>query len=154
MFVRKALWMFMSVCGLMALNLGPALAEAPVTHVVEMLNAHPEDAKQRQVFYPALLRIKSGDTVKFVSSDRGHNTQSIKGAIPIGAEPWRSPLGKNFEITFTQEGTYQYMCTPHYGMGMVGVILVGDHTSNLDAAKAKRHPGKAKKIFADLMEGL
>lgn len=124
------------------------------THVVKMLNKHPEDAKQRQIFYPAVLRVAPGDTVKFISSDKGHNTASVTGAIPDNAEPWKSKFGKDFEVTLTDEGTYQYLCTPHYGMGMVGVILVGDHTVNLENVKAKKHPGKAKKIFADLMDGL
>ena len=39
------------------------------------------------------------------------------------------------------------MCSPHYGLGMVGVVLVGDYSQNLEQAAAKRHPQRARKRF-------
>ena len=41
------------------------------------------------------------------------------------------------KITFTEEGTYVYQCTPHLMMAMVGlkVITVGDASVNLSAVK-------------------
>ena len=153
MVLRNVVMVSSIFVGMVAMSLVPHPASAE-THVIQMLNKNPDDPKQRQVFYPTVLSIQPGDTVRFVPSDKSHNTASVKGAIPQGAEPWRSKLNEEFEITLTEEGTYQYICTPHYGMGMVGVILVGDHSKNLDAAKAKKHPGKAKKVFTELMEGL
>jgi len=44
---------------------------------------------------------------------------------------------------------YGYRCKPHYGMGMVGMVVVGE-PANLDQAKAATHPGKAKQAFATL----
>jgi len=35
-------------------------------------------------------------------------------------------------VTFETEGTYGYICQPHATMGMIGFILVGDFTGNLD----------------------
>ena len=125
-------------------------------HVVEMLNKSALDKKERMVFEPNVIRISVGDTVRFVSKDRGHNTASIKGMLPSGADKWKSRLGKDFEVTYTADGTYGYMCSPHYGLGMVGVVLVGDFRRNLAQASARRHPSKARKrfekIFAEIRE--
>lgn len=102
------------------------------------------------VFEPALLRIEPGDTVRFVAEDKGHNSQSIDGMIPQGATAWRGAINEEIVVRFDVEGVYGYRCTPHYGMGMVGLVLVGDDLDNLDAAVEVRHPGKAQKVFEDL----
>ncbi|WFU18596.1 pseudoazurin [Bradyrhizobium sp. CB3481] len=105
------------------------------------------------VFEPALVKIAPGDTVKFVSTDKGHNAESIKGMLPEGAAPF---VGKNNEDTavkFDQEGVYGVKCLPHYGMGMVALVVVGK-PGNLDQAKAVPQVGKAKQTFAKLFETL
>lgn len=122
------------------------------THEVLMYNKDPDDKKQRNVFIPAVLKIEVGDTVKFISKSKGHNTQSDKKAIPEGAENWKSKIGKDFEVTYTVEGTYGYYCTPHRGLGMVGLVLVGDYKVNYDDVKASRQKGKAKKVYKKLYE--
>ena len=131
------------------IGVGSAFA---ATHEVLMLNKNPDDKKQRNVFYPNILKIEVGDTVKFISKSKGHNTESYKKTLPEGAEKWKSKISKDFEITYTAEGTYAYKCTPHAGMGMVGLILVGDHTVNYDAVKSAKYRGKAKKVFPKLFE--
>ena len=87
--------------------------------------------------------------MRFVSVDKGHNTESIKGMIPDGAAKWKSKISKDFEVTFETPGVYGYRCTPHYTLGMVGVVVVeGDNwDANLEAAKSVRQRGKAKKVF-------
>lgn len=122
------------------------------THEVLMYNKDPDNKKLRNVFVPAVLKIELGDTVKFISKSKGHNTQSDKKAIPEGAENWKSKIGKDFEVTYTVDGTYSYYCTPHRGLGMVGLILVGDYKVNLDDVKASKQRGKAKKIMKTLYE--
>ena len=128
-----------------------ALAE---THEVLMLNKDPENKKLRNVFIPAVLKIKAGDTVKFISKQKGHNTESMKGMIPEGAEKWKSKISKDFEITFDKPGIYGYRCTPHYTLGMVGILIVDGEgwDANLEAARAVKQRGKAKKIFKGLWE--
>ncbi|MBS3651861.1 hypothetical protein KEU06_24950 [Pseudaminobacter sp. 19-2017] len=54
-------------------------------------------------------------------------------------------------VTFDVEGIYGYKCAPHFGMGMVGVIQVGESTANLDAAETAKLPGKAKTRMAELI---
>jgi pseudoazurin len=88
------------------------------------------------VFGPPVLRIQPGDTVQFRATDRGHNAQSLDGMTPEGAEPFRGRIGEEIALTLTVEGTYGYVCQPHATMGMIGLILVGDFTINLDAVRA------------------
>lgn len=124
----------------------------PVVHEVQMLNKHPDDKKQKNVFLPDIVQAQPGDTIRFISVDKGHNSVSDKKMIPEGAEEWKSKTSKDVEITVTQEGTYGYYCTPHRSLGMVGLILVGDPTGNYEAAKAAKQKGKAKKVYKDIFE--
>ncbi len=122
------------------------------THIIEMRNADAADTNTLNVFSPGILRINKGDTVRFVMVDKGHNSASKKGMLPKGAQAWSGAIDEKLEITFDVEGTYGYLCSPHYQMGMVGLILVGDYTSNYDAAKKVRHAGKARKVFRQLFK--
>ncbi len=121
---------------------------------VLMLNAAPDDAQHTNIFAPDILHISPGDTVTFVPTNTGHNTASKRGMIPEGAAPWNSPMDEEFSITLTEPGIYGYMCLPHYEMGMVGLIIVGDPSANIDAARGVRHPGTARAAFHDLFERL
>ncbi len=147
--IMKSFTMAATAFAVALVGFGAPSAMAEV-HEVQMLNKDPGNKKLKNVFIPAVLKIQPGDTVKFVSVNKGHNTQSIKGMIPEGAEKWKSKLSKDFEITFKQEGSYGYKCSPHYALGMVGLILVGDYTSNFEAIKGKKVPKKARQIFEKL----
>ena len=46
---------------------------------IKMLN---KGAGHYMAFEPELVRIKPGDTIKFVMTDKGHNAVSIQGMIP------------------------------------------------------------------------
>ncbi len=105
------------------------------------------------VFEPAFVKIAPGDIVKFVSSDKGHNAESIKGMLPEGATPFQGKNGEDIAVKFDQEGVYGVKCLPHYGMGMVAMVVVGSPT-NLDQAKAVPQVGKAKQAFATLFDKL
>ena len=122
---------------------GAAIAE---NFDVQMLNKGAEGA---MVFEPAFVRAAVGDTVTFVSPDKGHNAESIEGMLPEGVEPFKSEMSKDFTLTLTAEGVYGIKCTPHYAMGMVALIQVGAPV-NLDAAAAVVQKGKAKARFEPL----
>ena len=117
-----------------------ALSEGPV-HEVKMLNSGTDGI---MVFEPAVIKISKGDTVNFVATDMSHNSASLDGMIPAGADSWNGALSQDISITFTEEGVYVYQCTPHAMMAMVGVIQVGDAV-NLDAVKAEA--SQKKSIF-------
>ena len=106
---------------------------------VTMLNQGTDGV---MVFEPSVLKISVGDTVTFKPTNPGHNSASIAGMIPPGANSWDGGMSQEVKVTFTEEGTYVYQCTPHLMMAMVGVIAVGDATVNLgqvkDAASEKK----------------
>ena len=130
----------------------PSLSVAGEMHVVQMLNKHPEDKKKRMVFHPLIQSVEPGDTVKFTADDKGHNSVSVDGMIPEGVEGWDGKINQEIEVTFEKPGVYGYRCTPHTAMGMVGLIIVrGDGMAdNLEAAKAVKQRGRAKKVWEEI----
>ena len=117
-------------------------------HVVKMLN---KGSAGMFVFEPALVKIAPGDTVTFVPVDKNHNAESIAGMIPAGAASFKGKMSQPLKVTFTKPGVYGYKCLPHYGLGMVGVVIVGNSKSNMHEAREVSHPGKARLVFAGLL---
>ena len=138
------------VLGALVATLGFAGAASAAEVEVKMLNKGTEGV---MVFEPAFVKINPGDTVKFVAADKGHNVESIETMLPEGGKAFTGKVNEEVSVTFDKAGVYGYRCKPHYGMGMVGMVVVGDAT-NLDQAKAATHPGKAKQAFATLFDKL
>lgn len=91
---------------------------------------HTINAEAR-AFKPDIIYIQPGDTVGWINMT-SHNSVSVEGVIPEGATPWQGQLGENLKVTLDKEGVYGYVCQPHIGFGMMGVIVVGKPT-NLEA---------------------
>ena len=102
------------------------------------------------VFEPALIKVAAGDTVTFIAADKGHNAETIKGMLPEGAEPFKGGIGKDIVVTFTLPGAYGVKCTPHFGMGMIALVVVGDAAANLEAARQVKLPKKAADRFEEI----
>lgn len=89
----------------------------------------------------------------FVARDKGHNSASVKGAVPEGFEAWNGKINQQITVTIQTAGVYLYQCTPHVGMGMIGAVVAGK-PDNLSAVRSVRLAGKAKKvadaIFAEI----
>jgi pseudoazurin len=117
---------------------------------VKMLNRGEKGA---MVFEPDFLRAAPGDTVRFIVADQGHNAEIVKDMLPEGAVPFKGKVNEEVVVTFDKAGVYGIKCAPHYGMGMVALIAVGD-PANAEEAKAIKHPGKAKSAFAALFDRL
>ncbi|MEM9128696.1 MAG: pseudoazurin [Pseudomonadota bacterium] len=132
--------------------LGFASAQEPTVHEVKMLNINPDNPRERMVFVPKVLKIQPGDSVKFISTDFGHNTQTSDGMIPAGTEGWKSKAGEDFTVTLTEPGLYGYNCQPHVAAGMVGLIIVEGEgmLQNLEEAKAVRQVGLARRVWDDI----
>ena len=116
-------------------------------HEVKMLNKGTEGI---MVFEPSLVKIAPGDSIHFVAVDKGHNVESIDGMIPEGATPFKGEMNKDVTVTLDKPGVYGFKCKPHYALGMVGLIVVGEPV-NKAAAAAVEQQGKAKKKFEDLL---
>lgn len=108
------------------------------------------------VFEPAAAKLKTGDTVRFVPTNPGHNVESIKTMLPAGAPVVKSAMGKEVAIVFDKPGTYGIKCPPHYGMGMIFVAKVGDGQPNFVDAKAaaEKAPSRIKKRFEEAFKNL
>lgn len=128
-----------TVAALMAGVCGAWAAE----HEVQMLN---KGEKGAMVFEPDFIQAAPGDTIRFIPTDKTHNAESIPTMLPEGAEPFKGKVNEDITITITQEGVYGIKCQPHYAMGMVALVVVGNPV-NLEEAKAVKHPGVARKRF-------
>ncbi len=115
---------------------------------VRMLN---RGEKGPMVFEPDFVQANPGDTISFIATDRGHDVMSIPGMLPEKAKSFKSKMGENFSITLQDEGVYGVKCSPHYGMGMVALIVIGKPVNEAEAT-SKTHPGKAKQRFSELFK--
>jgi plastocyanin len=74
-------------------------------------------------FNPNEIEVNVGDTIRWEWTGGTHTTTSLE--IPEGATPWDNPLNSTnqfFEYKVLTEGVYNYKCTPHQAMGMIGSL--------------------------------
>lgn len=133
---------------LATLMAGTAFAE---TFEVHMLNQGSDG--ERMVFEPAFVQAQPGDTIKFLPTDRGHNAELNDGMFPDGAEQFEGRINEEFEVTLDVEGVYGVICKPHFSMGMVMTIAVGDVDAPEDFLEG-RVPRGAKTRFEDQLANL
>ncbi|EFH10322.1 plastocyanin/azurin family copper-binding protein [Pseudoroseomonas cervicalis] len=127
---------------------GQGAAAEPAATVRE-LNRGPV-AGETFAYDPALVRIPVGGAVRFEPTDKGHNVTPIQALWPAGAPSLNVPFNAEATVTFDSPGVYPVQCTPHTGLGMVALIVVGDADMNEFAAKAASAPGLAPKARAKL----
>ena len=101
-------------------------------------------------FSPSFLLVEPGDTVTFIPVDKGHNAETILDMIPDAAQTWKGKTDEQFTVTLTVPGLYGFKCQPHFAMGMVGLIQVGNDRSNLTGIMNVRLPGKAAARMMEL----
>ncbi len=102
------------------------------------------------VFDPELVRVKPGDTVDFIASDRGHDVHSVNGMIPDGARPIDGKTNQDTKVTFNQPDIYVITCKIHTLMGMICVVVVGDPV-NIEKIDPSALPAKAKAKILTLL---
>ncbi len=86
------------------------------------------------VFDPDSLTIPPGTTVNFTWDSNNHNV--VPNSQPDGAG-WEGEgesgetfnEGHSYSHTFGTTGTYEYVCTPHEGVGMVASLTVEEGAS-------------------------
>ena len=105
------------------------------------------------VFYPEYVRVELGDTVTFKIVDKGHDVVSIPGMVPDGAKPILGKMNQDVVVIFSKPGLYGIKCTPHYSMGMVGLVKVGAPTPNRAAFQGAlaKIPSLAQKRLSPLI---
>ncbi len=116
---------------------------------IEMLN---KDANgNKMVFSQEVAKVQVGDTVTWLPSSKGHNVEMISSPNKM---KFKSKNGKKAKITFDTPGVYYYLCTPHKGMGMIGLVVVGDDISNIEDVRKAKAYGKSKKKLKKLLASL
>lgn len=105
------------------------------------------------VFEPALTKVTVGDTVTFIPADKGHNAETIQDMLPVGAAPFKGKISAEIAVTFDIPGAYGIKCTPHFGMGMVTLIVV-DEPANLTQVQAVKVSKKVEERFAAIYANL
>lgn len=93
-------------------------AQAQEIIQVEMLN---KLEKEKMIFNPTIIEVEVGDTVEWIAKSKGHNVQFVVAPQDI---KFKSKVSRDTEYNFTESGIYLYVCTPHKGMGMYGVVMV------------------------------
>ncbi|PVA10861.1 pseudoazurin [Pelagivirga sediminicola] len=127
---------------------GAAWAETVEVH---MLNRGEAGT---MVFEPAFVQIAPGDTVKFIPTDKSHNAESMDEMMPEGAEGFKGKINEEIDVTFDVEGLYGVKCLPHFAMGMVMTVAVGEDVEMPADYLEGRLPKKAKERFEEQLSNL
>ena len=121
-----------------------------VDMTIDMLNKNADG--ERMVYSTEVAKVAVGDTITWLPASKGHNVHFI--SAPDGVELVKSKMNKEFSFTFEKEGIYLYQCTPHKSMGMIGLVVVGENTDNLDSVKKTKVVGKSKKKLKELLSNI
>ena len=113
---------------------------------IEMLNKDSDGNKM--VYSEEIARINAADTITWVPTSKGHNVEMMASPNKM---KFKSKNGKEAKITFEKQGIYYYWCTPHKGMGMIGLVVVSGDTSNKDQIAKAKAMGKSKKKLKKLL---
>jgi pseudoazurin len=116
---------------------------------IEMLNKDADG--NRMVFSQEIAKVEVGDTVTWLPASKGHNVEMISSPNKM---KFKSKNSKEVKITFDTPGIYYYWCTPHKGMGMIGLVVVGNDLSNIDDVASAKAIGKSKKKLKSLIANL
>ena len=117
---------------------------------IQMLNVN--EVGDKMVFSQELIRAELGDVIKFVPTDKSHNAQSVKNALPDGQKKFKGKMNKEIEYLVTEAGLTAVVCQPHQTMGMVALIVVGNDVSNAQDILDAGVRGKGKIKIAALIE--
>ena len=116
---------------------------------IEMLN---KLGKERMLYSVKLAEVDVNDKIIWKSTTKGHNVEFV--VMPEGIKKFKSKINKDATYEFKVPGIYLYQCTPHKAMGMIGIVVVGNDKSNLDAVKKAKVRGKSKKVLKELLKNL
>jgi pseudoazurin len=125
-----------------------SLAHAKTVEI-EMLN---KLGKEKMLYSVKVAEVDVNDKIIWKSTTKGHNVEFV--VMPKGVKKFKSKINKDATYEFKVPGIYLYQCTPHKAMGMIGIVVVGNDKSNLDAVKKAKMRGKSKKVLKELLKGI
>jgi pseudoazurin len=117
---------------------------------VDMLTSN--DDGDRNIFSQELIQAEVGDTIRFLPTQKGHNAQSVRGAVPEGQEAFRGRINQEVEYEVTEAGLTAVVCLPHQAQGMVALVMVGNDVSNAEDVLDARIPGQGGDKIEALVE--
>ena len=126
-----------------------ALPASAAEHVVKMVNVGADGT--RMAFEPSMVRAATGDTIVFVSGDKGHSVESL--IVPGGAQPWEGGLDEETRVTLTAPGAYLFKSKPHFALGMIGMIIVDSPDVNRTDIDAFRPRGSLMRSRFEALRG-
>ena len=126
-------------------------AEGSAEIIIDMLNLR-EDG-ERMAYSEDVVNIEVGDTVKWLPKDGGHNVEFVAGPDSF-VIPSKSYINREVSIKFDIPGIYLYVCSPHSIMGMIGLIVVGNDTSNKEKIASYDIGGKGSKKLKTLLKAI
>ncbi len=104
---------------------GPYLKRVPGFLALVLVSAFAQQTVEVTIqdyrFLPAEVRIKAGDTVKWINREK-RTSHSVLFAAENGLESERMFPQEHWQRTFAQPGSYSYRCGPHEEMK--GLVLV------------------------------
>ena len=128
------------------------LASAPAAAKEYVVAMKTQGTTGMMVFEPAFTKVAPGDTVRFKAVDPTHNAETMANMLPAGVASSMGAMNKDFVLQTTAPGIYGIKCKPHFAMGMIAVVQVGNGpSSNLAAARMVKLPGLAAKRMAPLL---
>jgi plastocyanin len=104
------------------------------------------------VFTPSVVFVEQGATVTWEIEGASHSVTAYAEGndrphrVPDGADAWDSGLkegGTTWERTFETAGVHNYFCKPHEGLGMVGIVVVGEVGDGPGTTQPSELSGKA-----------
>ena len=105
----------------------------------------------KMVYSQELVHVDSGDVVCMVSTSKGQRMwKSLSHQRDLISQRNQRTVKRLNQ--FDMSGVYYYWCTPHKGMGMIGLVVVDGDTSNIDAIAKAKAMGKSKKKLKALLE--
>ena len=75
-------------------------------------------------FEPSEISISAGDTIHFVNGMLPPHNVIVEDHPELSHEGLLFVEGENFDVTFSEAGTYTFWCAPHKGAGMIGKVEV------------------------------
>jgi plastocyanin len=75
-------------------------------------------------FDPDCLKVAAGSTVTWTNTGMASHTVTSAAGASESFDSGALGAGGTFQHTFLSPGVFDYVCTPHEGVGMVGSVVV------------------------------
>lgn len=75
-------------------------------------------------FEPKCAKVNLGQTVTWTNDGATQHTVTSNSGAPVSFDSGTMNTGQSFSHVFSTAGTYDYHCTFHVSMGMVGTVIV------------------------------